>query len=30
MHGLFCVGITWILFRPESSRYFRGARVEST
>jgi hypothetical protein len=30
MHGLFCVAIAWILFRPESSRYFRGARVEST
>jgi len=30
MHGLFCVGIAWILFRPESSRYFRDARAEST
>ena len=30
MHALFCVAIAWILFRPESSRYFRGARVEST
>ena len=30
MHGLFCVAITWILFRPESSQYFREARAEST
>jgi len=29
MHGLFCVAIAWILFRPESSRYFRDTRVES-
>lgn len=28
MHGLFCVAIAWILFRPESSRYFRGGGVE--
>ena len=29
MHGLFCVGITWILFRSESSRFFRGVGEES-
>jgi hypothetical protein len=23
-HGLFCVVIAWILFRPEAGRYFRG------
>jgi hypothetical protein len=30
VHGLFCAVIAWILFRPEASRYFRGARIVET
>jgi hypothetical protein len=30
MHGVFCVAIAWILFRPENSQYFLRARTEST
>jgi hypothetical protein len=28
IHALFCAAIAWILFRPESARYFRVARSE--
>jgi hypothetical protein len=30
MHGLFCVAFAWILFRPESSRYFRRTQAEAS
>jgi hypothetical protein len=30
IHLLFCAAIGWLLFRPDASRYFRGARVEAT
>ena len=30
IHALFCAVIAWILFRPQTARYFRGARIEST
>jgi hypothetical protein len=28
--AVFCVAIAWLLFRPEATRYFRRARMEST
>jgi hypothetical protein len=28
IHALFCAVIAWVLFRPESARYFRGARSD--
>jgi hypothetical protein len=28
IHALLCIVIVWFLFRPESSRYFRSARIE--
>jgi hypothetical protein len=28
IHALFCAAIAWILFRPESVRYFRATRSE--
>lgn len=30
IHLLFCAAIGWLLFRPDATRYFRAARVEST
>jgi hypothetical protein len=30
IHAVFCVAIAWLLFRPEATRYFRRARMEST
>ena len=30
IHTVFCAVIAWILFRTETSRYFRGARMEAT
>jgi hypothetical protein len=30
IHLLFCAVIAWLLFRPDATRYFRGARVELT
>lgn len=30
MHLLICAVIGWCLFRPESARYFLGARIEPT
>ena len=30
VHALFCAAIAWILFRPETARYFRRVRVEPT
>jgi len=30
VHTLICALIAWILFRPEASRYFRGAPIEPT
>jgi hypothetical protein len=30
IHALFGAAFAWILFRPESARYFRGARSEPT
>jgi hypothetical protein len=29
IHGLFCVVIAWILFRPEATQYFRSHAVRS-
>ena len=30
IHTVFGIAFAWILFRPESARYFRGARMGST
>ena len=30
IHCLFCALIAWFLFRPQATRYFRGARMEPT
>ncbi len=29
VHAVFCAAIAWILFRPDASRYFRGAPVKT-
>jgi hypothetical protein len=29
VHGLICIAIAWVLFRPEANRYFRNASPES-
>lgn len=30
IHGLFCALVIWLLWRPEATRYFRGAATPST
>jgi hypothetical protein len=30
IHAVFCAVIAWLLFRPEATRYFRGARIAAT
>jgi hypothetical protein len=29
IHAVFCAVFAWVLFRPEATRYFRGAREET-